>query len=201
VAADWVELDVRRTADGRAAVHHDAHLADGRRIAAQRRDELPAYVPDLDDALRACAGLGVNIEIKNLAVEPDYDPCQRLSEVVVDAVDRADTPVSVLVSSFAIDAIERIRVLAPSLPTALLTFGLDDPGAAIALCVTRGHRALHPYDPTVDRALVEAAHAHGLAINVWTVDRPDRMVELRDMGVDGICTNVPELARHLFETS
>ena len=33
----------------------------------------------------------------------------------MDAVDRADTPVSVLVSTFAIDAIDRIRVLAPSL--------------------------------------------------------------------------------------
>src|SRR6185295_17048977 len=26
VASDWVELDVRRTADAKTAIHHDAHL-------------------------------------------------------------------------------------------------------------------------------------------------------------------------------
>ena len=33
VASDWVELDVRRTADAATAIHHDPHLADGRLIA------------------------------------------------------------------------------------------------------------------------------------------------------------------------
>ncbi len=32
MGADMVELDVRRTADGRLAVHHDARLPDGRAI-------------------------------------------------------------------------------------------------------------------------------------------------------------------------
>ena len=37
-------------------------------------------------------------------------------------------------------------------------------------------------------------HAAGLAVNVWTVDDPDRMVELVALGVDGIVTNVPDVA-------
>ena len=37
--ADGVELDVRRTADGALAVHHDAHLPDGRAIVLTRRDD------------------------------------------------------------------------------------------------------------------------------------------------------------------
>jgi glycerophosphoryl diester phosphodiesterase len=119
---------------------------------------------------------------------------------VVEAARRADPPVSVLVSSFNIDAIDRVRTLAPSLPTALLTFGLDEPATAIARCVAQGHRALHPFDATVDQMLVDAAHAAGLAINVWTVDRPDRIVALAAMGVDGICTNVPDTARHVLES-
>jgi glycerophosphoryl diester phosphodiesterase len=200
VASDWVELDVRRTADGQTAIHHDAHLADGRLIASLDRDDLPADVPDLAKALAACAGMGVNIEIKNLVIEPDYDPTHWLSQVVVDAVRGADPPISALVSSFDIDAIDRVRALS-SLPTALLTYVVDDPAAVIAECAARRHRALHPFDPTVDRALVEAAHAHGLAVNVWTVDLPDRIAALAEMGVDGICTNVPERARHIFETS
>ncbi|HUP71509.1 MAG TPA: glycerophosphodiester phosphodiesterase [Acidimicrobiales bacterium] len=200
VAADWVELDVRRTADAETAVHHDPHLADGRPVVSLRRDEVPFEVPDLGAALAACLGLGVNVEIKNFATEPDFDPTHWLAQAVVDATRRADPPISVLVSSFNIDAIDRVHLLAPSLPTALLTFGLDDPETAIARCVARGHRALHPFDATVDRALVEDAHAAGLAVNVWTVDRPDRISALAEMGVDGICTNVPDIARHVLES-
>jgi glycerophosphoryl diester phosphodiesterase len=199
VAADWVELDVRRTADGRTAVHHDPHLADGRLVSALRRRQLPAVVPDLDEALRACIGMGVNIEIKNLAFEPDHDPEIAVAAEVVAAVTRADPPVSVLVSSFDAATIDRVHELAPSLPTALLTFALDDPRATIEWCVARGHRALHPHDPTVDRALVDSAHDHGLEVNVWTVDQPDRIAALAAIGVDGICTNVPEVARRVIE--
>lgn len=200
VAADWVELDVRRTADATTAIHHDPHLADGRLIASLRRDELPPEVPDLDEALAACIGMGVNVEIKNFANEADFDPAHWLARAVVDATRRADPPVSVLVSSFNIDVIDRVHVLAPTLPTALLTFGLDDPLATVARCAAKGHRALHPYDATVDRTLIGAAHDHGLTVNVWTVDAPDRIKALAEMGVDGICTNVPDLARRVVES-
>ncbi|MEO8693223.1 MAG: glycerophosphodiester phosphodiesterase [Acidimicrobiales bacterium] len=199
VAADWVELDVRRTANLKTAIHHDAHLADGRLIASLRRDELPLEVPDLDEALAGCMGMGINVEIKNFATEADYDPTHWLSQAVIEATRRADPPVSVLVSSFNIDAIDRVHARAPTLPTALLTFALDDPRATIAQCVARGHRGLHPYDATVDRALVDAAHERGLAVNVWTVDAPDRIEALVEMGVDGICTNVPDIARHIVD--
>ena len=57
-----------------------------------------------------------------------------------------------------------------------------------------GHAAIHPWVPTVDRAAVDAAHAAGLAVNVWTCDDPDRMRELIGWGIDGICTNVPDVA-------
>jgi glycerophosphoryl diester phosphodiesterase len=35
-------------------------------------------------------------------------------------------------------------------------------------------------------------------VNVWTVDDPDRMAELLAHGVDGLCTNVPAVARGLI---
>ena len=36
--------------------------------------------------------------------------------------------------------------------------------------------------------------AHGLQVNTWTCDDPDRMRELIEWGIDGICTNVPDVA-------
>ena len=51
----------------------------------------------------------------------------------------------------------------------------------------------HPHDLAVTPELVADLHARGMAVNVWTVDDPDRMLALAEMGVDGICTNVPDV--------
>ena len=42
MGADMVELDVRRTADGQLAIHHDAHLPDGRAVCDVVSAELPS---------------------------------------------------------------------------------------------------------------------------------------------------------------
>jgi glycerophosphoryl diester phosphodiesterase len=46
-------------------------------------------------------------------------------------------------------------------------------------------------------ALAEAAHASGCILVAWTVDDAQRMRELAEMGVDGICTNDPRLFSQL----
>jgi glycerophosphoryl diester phosphodiesterase len=63
----------------------------------------------------------------------------------------------------------------------------------------RGHRAVNPPDASVDETLVTTAHGAGRAVNVWTVDDPGRMAELVDLGVDGIITNVPDVARRVVD--
>src|SRR2546425_413652 len=83
LGATWVELDVRRTSDGRLAVHHDAHLPDGRAIVDVAADDLPPAVPSLAVALEACAPLGVNVEIKNSPNDVDFDPSAALVVLVV----------------------------------------------------------------------------------------------------------------------
>src|SRR4029078_7765283 len=70
LGANWVELDVRRTADGAPAVHHDAQLRAGRAIVGAAAADLPESVPSLAQALDACRPLGVNVEIKNSPHDP-----------------------------------------------------------------------------------------------------------------------------------
>jgi glycerophosphoryl diester phosphodiesterase len=193
LGATWVELDVRRTADGALAVHHDARLADGRAIVDLAAADLPPAVPLLRTALDACAPLGVNVEIKNLPTDPDFDPTAALVADVATAV--ADRAQPILVSCFHPPTLARLRAFDDSVATALLTFNLPDPLATIEHARTFGHRALHPFTATVTAELVNAAHGAGLAVNVWTVDDPERMVELAGLGVDGIVTNVPDVAR------
>ena len=50
----------------------------------------------------------------------------------------------------------------------------------------------------VDAALVQRAHAAGLAVVPWTVNDAGDMVALIDLGVDGLITDYPTLLRQVM---
>jgi glycerophosphoryl diester phosphodiesterase len=180
LGADGVELDVRRSADGRLVVHHDPLPA----------GPVPDHVPTLVEALDTCAGLLVNVEIKNAEGEPDFDPDRRLAlDVVALLAGRRDR---VLVSSFDLATIDAVRAADPSIPTAWLVVGIDDDTLGVLL--DHGHRVLHPWHGSVTVAVLADAHRRGIAVNVWTCDDPARIAELARWGIDGVCTNVPDVA-------
>jgi glycerophosphoryl diester phosphodiesterase len=197
LGADWVELDIRLTADGARAVHHDAELSDGRTICELAAVDLPEFVPLLDAALATCEGLGVNVEIKNSPPDPDFDPARSSADAVVAELAgfRRDR---VLVTSFDLATVDRVRALDPSLATGLLAHELEEPKQTIDLAAMHGHRAINPWDPFVDEAFMALARAAGLEVNVWTVNEPDRMRELIALGVDAIITDVPDVLREVL---
>jgi len=197
--ADWVELDARLSADGVVVVHHDAHLDDGRMLAELTIDEMPDHVPSLAEALEACDGMGVNIEIKNLPDDPDYDADHAVVDAVAGLSQAYLGPERTLISSFNMDSVDRMHRVDPSLPCGWLFFQITDPVAAIERAVAHEMAAIHPYDNLVDASMVRRAHDAGLRVNVWTVDDPERITALIEMGIDGICTNVPEVARRLVD--
>lgn len=199
MGAEWVELDARRASDGVVVVHHDAHLADGRILAEVSSDELPSYIPSLAEAFEACDHIAVNIEIKNLPNDPDYDEDHLVADAVAGLVQAYLGPERALITSFNIDAVDRIRAVDPSIPCGWLLYEMTDPASAIGRAVTHEMVAIHPWDVLVDVNFVNRAHAAGLLVNVWTVDDPERMVQLIEMGVDGICTNVPDVARSVID--
>ncbi len=197
LGADGVELDVRRSADDHLVICHDPLLADGRAVRATARAQLPPAVPTLAEALDACAGMIVNIEIKNIPGEPDFDATCGIVEAVVALLTDRDRD-DVIVSSFHLATIDRVKSLDRSVRTGLLTFFDPLPADSLAVIVERGHDAVHPNDWTVDDSLVIEAHRVGLEVNVWTVDDPDRMVTLASFGVDGVVTDVPDVARRVL---
>ncbi|MFM8856942.1 MAG: glycerophosphodiester phosphodiesterase [Actinomycetota bacterium] len=197
MGAHAAELDVRRTSDGVLIVHHNPDLADGRLICATPAHELPEGIPTLDEALDACSPMWVNVEIKNDPGEPDFDPSETIADATVACLQRRpEGSGSWLISSFRRETIDRCQQVDSTIATAWLTPGVDAAQAdsVLADLVSSGHSALHPWVGLLTKELVDACHRHGLAVNTWTCDDPERMVELVSWSVDGVCTNVPDIA-------
>lgn len=198
MGADGVELDARRTVDGAIVVHHDDRV-DGTPIVSLSlvalREAWP-HVPTLEEALAACRGMWVNVEVKSSSTDADWDPADSSLEAVLDVIDQAG--VDVEVSSFNPLTVYRSLQLRPDLPTGWLTErSFVDPFDAITAAASAGHTAIHPDLASFDDdagAVVRAAHTAGLWAIAWTVDEPDDITRLADAGIDGIITNVPDVA-------
>lgn len=208
--ADGVELDVRRTANDVLVVHHDAHLADGRAIVALNDDELPDWVPTLAEAMDVCRDPAIdrefviNIEIKSAPGDPDYDAEHQVSAAVAGLVlgwGIGEAGGQVIVSSFDMESINRIKAIDPGIPTAFITFEVLAPDLLVSRVASAGHTAIHPYFASTSQTLVETAHAAGLEVNVWTVNDPDQIAQLAAIGADAVITDVPDVAREVLDKS
>jgi glycerophosphoryl diester phosphodiesterase len=155
-------------------------------------------IPTLAEALGACSGLLVNVEIKNSPLEPGFDREERTADAVVALLDDRAGADRVLVSSFQFPTIARVRACSASVATGLLTVTRADP-RLLDRIVERGHQAIHPGRRAMSRRraeqIVADAHDRGLRVNVWTVNAPVTMTRLADVGVDGLITDVPDVAR------
>lgn len=196
LGADGVELDVHATRDGALVVHHDEALAGvhipGATGAMVRALRLPGGEPPplLEEALLAIGPrLRAYIEIKTLP--PTWDA--RLFA----ALDAGPNPAGYAVHSFDHRIIARLGRARPMLPRGVLLASypvrplvpLQDVGAAACW----QERSL------VDQDLVDTLHIAATLVIAWTVDAPDDMIRLAGLGVDGLCTDRPEVARHTVD--
>ena len=203
-----VETDVHATADGVAVAFHDDSLdrvTDGRGIVGDltwnevRRARVAGTDPilRLDELLEELPDTRVNIDPKSdAAVEPLVDVLLRLG-----AVER------VCVCSFSDRRTRQVRDrLGASLCVGAGPRGIARLLAASARLPGSGgldyHAAQVPVRskglPIVRPAVLSAAHRHGVAVHVWTIDEPAEMHRLLDMGVDGIMTDRPEALRQVM---
>jgi glycerophosphoryl diester phosphodiesterase len=199
LGADGVELDVRVTVDGALAVHHDAVVAGAGPVHELSVTELPSYVPLLADALEACAGMLVNIEIKNHPGEPAFDPTERASALVVGVLEELGRVDPVVVSSFWSGALAAVRSLDPSVPCGLLVLPSFDAGVGITGARDLGCTAVHLPVNLVDRDTVATAHAAGLAVAAWTVAAPAVLDAVLAAGVDTAITDDVATARRAVD--
>jgi glycerophosphoryl diester phosphodiesterase len=213
VGAPAIEFDVRMTADGHAVVIHDptvdrttdgagdvrAMMLEDVRALRIRDGEATDRVPTLEDVLRLASGrAAVDVEIKNIPGEPDFD-AER--ESAVEALHRALDDVGfvgpVIVSSFNPRSIAASKALRPEVPTGLLTENSVDAEAALTYAAAEGHLWVLPFLGKVREAGPDfpgAVHRAGLFLGTWLTDDPDEAVRLFASGVDAVATNDPRSA-------
>jgi glycerophosphoryl diester phosphodiesterase len=201
--ADLIEIDLHRTRDAAIVVSHDEDLAGlgGRgEIADASLAEVRALdagegerVPTLDEVLdRFGRRIPFNLEIKR-GTRIEYPG---IEAAALAALERRGLLERTLFSSFYDPVLRRLRELSPRARIGLLV-SRRFPAGALERARALGAEALHPERPLVTRELVTAAHGEGLAVYVFTVDDPEDMARLLELGVDGIFTNFPDRLRTL----
>jgi glycerophosphoryl diester phosphodiesterase len=189
LGADGVELDVRLTADGALAIHHDAAIPGLGVIAELQVADLPAHVPLLADVLAVCEGMVVNVEIKNAPQDPGWDAGEAVAALTAAAIEEAGWTSRVLVSSFQVATLRAVQAADGRLALGALWGFAAEPEPALAEAAEAGFGAVHPFVLSVNPALVERAHAMGLAVNVWTVNDPEDLRAMVAAGVDTVITD------------
>jgi glycerophosphoryl diester phosphodiesterase len=194
--ADAVELDIRRTADGTLVVHHgDTLTGSDRPIIAMSLVEALSHtpsVPRFSDALAACEGMWVDVEIKNDPGEADWDPTQAV--VASLASDYADA--NIVVTSFNHETV--IASIGNGFRAGWLIGRGIDPADAAVEAAQLGCEFVLPHFTTLNgpsgQRIIDTAAHNGVEVAVWTVDDPLTMTRLTNLGVGGIATNRPDIA-------
>jgi glycerophosphoryl diester phosphodiesterase len=211
VGAAAVEFDVRISVDGHAVVMHDPSVdrtTDGSGLVRDLTlDEIKGLrirgadgsthdVPTLVETLEALSGrAAVDVEIKNIPGEPDFDTEREWAvEALHAALDAVAFVGPVIVSSFNPMSIATSKVLRPDIPTGLLTEYGVDAAAALTYAAQEGHPWVLPFVGRVREAgaaFPVTVHEEGLLLGAWLTDDPDEAVELFRSGVDAVATNDP----------
>ena len=194
--ADWVELDARRSADGVPVLYHNGWTPDGVAVMARTAVELAELgLVSLEEVLDGLPdGMGVDLEVKNLPGEPDYDPEDDIVRLVAEVV-RAAADRPMMVSSFNPLTVAALVRELPDIPACLVHFDSLSVGAAAGIAAEQGAVAVcsRVRSPGLDTDGIAAAHAAGMAVLVWTVNDVPTAARLVTAGVDGMVTDNPGL--------
>ncbi len=199
---DWLEIDVQETADGQVVVVHDSDFMklagvdtkvwDGTLQQLQKIDVgswfapefAGEHIPTLEQVLEAARGRAkVLIELKYYG----YD--QQLEQRVAEIVEKTDMVKNVALMSLKYEGVQKFQTLRPDWNVGLLLSkamgnitNLDVDFLAVNMVMASS-------------GFIRRAHAAGKKVFVWTVNDSVSMSQMISIGVDGLITDEPELAR------
>lgn len=204
----WVEIDVKLTKDFVPIIMHDDTLdrttsGHGFVKDTNYRDltELDAghwfgdsfigtKIPTLEEAIDVILQrrMGVNLEIKPCAGR-EVDT----AEVMLDFISKIwDEPSQILISSFSYVALETAMDMAPHFARGLLLESQPDPNWPDMIEYFTPHTINFSAD-SIAREFVEDLMDYQLPLYAYTVNDQQTSLQLRQWGVDGFFTNMPDV--------
>ena len=160
-----------------------------------------------------------NIETKIDPNHPEESPDpQSFVTLLLGVIDAEGFSDRVMIQSFDWRTLQLVQRQAPKIPTVYLTlqkgsaptialdkatnwtadFNPADHGGSLPRTIKAAGGAIwSPYFGDVSTALVADAHALGLRVVVWTVNKAEDMAHMIEIGVDGIISDRPDLLRQV----
>lgn len=217
-AADGIELDVTLSADGHIIVIHDDTLertttgtGDVSRLTLEQIKVAdaglpfaPEYegtrIPTLDEVLDSFghAFTVINVELKGVNPGKSVLPGD-----VLTCIKTHKPTAQILISSFNPFLLRQVNRVAPRglvrigyLTTeSNWTRALQNTMAPLIGTID----ARHPHYTTVNAGTIRWAQTHSIDINVWTVNNADDIRAMANIGVHGIITDKPAIARQIIQ--
>lgn len=207
LGADMVEVDLQCTADQRIVLSHDSVLRDAQGqllpIASSTLEALKAVdlgkgeqIPTWEEAVRTCRSnqIAVYAEIKDGRVLP----------LLAKMLGQQRNTSHVIMASFRPDWLALVKAYAPDLQTSILFSATELDPVALARAIGASYvhpcweRFPRPSELLTDAWLTRVRKA-GLGVICWHEERPDELIALCKRGVDGICSDAPELLLQAWE--
>ena len=192
LGAHGIELDIHKSMDDEAVVIHDETVDRTIKNAS-------GFIKDF--TVQECAKLGIptlvevfhilpnkaflNIEIKDILatkiVVEEIEKFVRLNEINYETI---------VVSSFNWDVLSEIQRLNQSIQLGVLTE--ENLEEAFAFAKTINAYSINPYFKLLTPEFVEKAHKHQFKIHTWTVNSPEDITFVKNLGVDAIISDFPD---------
>lgn len=204
--ADWIELDVHETKDGVLVITHDANI---KRITGKKvyvydltYEELEKYsigswinmnyqdvkIPTLEEVLQLCQGkVKLNIELKPTGHEKDF------ANKVINMIKKYNLQDNSYLASGKEYILKEIKTIDPNIKT------IYDMMVAEGDITKFDFADVYSIEQSyISSNIIKRVHNAGKSIYAWTVNDPDAMHKLADMGIDNIVTDNPALAKKIL---
>lgn len=219
--ADWVELDIHKTGDGKIVVIHDKTT--GRTgdldlvVANSSYDELRAvdvstdfmqrkgdsYTKELTEDARRIPLLDevleyfTSVESVRLSIQPKTDAVEQ----AVELVKRYGLEHSVGFNDGNLNYMKQVKELAPEIHVFWDRPADLDIDKDIEIALEHGFESLVINQNGITPEVVRKVKDAGLEIGSWTVNDPDIMEKFLDIGVERIYTDYPDILIEMKSTN
>ena len=208
--ASYAEIDIQLSKDGIPIVFHDSHLSRlssrNEKISDLTAKELQqvelkqnnsiSHIMTLEEMIKMMQDekmtVGLLIELK-----PTSTNGREMSQKVVDVVEKYNFSKQAIFMSLDYTAVQELKKLQPSWWIGYCIYGsvgdIDESIWSLNIDF------LAVEENRMSTSFIQKAISHMLPIYVWTVDDEKKMNQYLNMGVSGLITNYPDIARQTVD--